>query len=206
MTATTLNKAFEPFFTTKEMGKGSGLGLSMVYGFVKQSGGHIMVESVLERGTTITIYLPRSQQVALIEDDDATVTEVSKQVGNILVVEDDPDLRELAATILNAYGYEVSVAVLAEEAIDLLQQDRKFDLLFTDIVLSAGMDGVELAQAASRLQPDIKVLFASGYSKHALILDGKLKQSQQFISKPYRFEELTGLIQTLLGSDAGADE
>ena len=186
MTADVLDRAFEPFYTTKEVGKGTGLGLSQVYGFAKQSGGEARIESKVGEGTTVRIYLPRAEGQAaagaVLHDG---LEKTPPAAATILVVEDDPDVREMIVGILSDLGYQTLVATNGPEALAILNRDRSVDLLFTDIVMPAGMSGTELARQASRLRPDLKVLLSSGYTREA----NQWRSARgdfPFIAKPYR--------------------
>jgi len=159
-----IDRVFEPFFTTKEVGKGSGLGLSMVYGFVKQSGGHIRVYSELGEGTAIKMYFPRSR---IKQEVIVTLPAGRKLIGGtetILVVEDDDAVRQHVTAQLQGLGYQVLEAATGAEAMDVLDQSPAVDLLFTDVVMPGGMGGRDLADAARKLRPSLKVLFTSGYT------------------------------------------
>ena len=198
-----LEKVFEPFFTTKEVGEGSGLGLSMVYGFAKQSNGHATIQSELGHGTTVTLYMPRSRAVvgeAEAEDDGAELTGGSERV---LVVEDEPAVRAVPVTILRDQGYEVVEAGDGREAIEQLQAGRPFDLLFTDVVLPGAMNGTEIAAEAKRLQPEIEVLYTTGYAENAVVHHGTLEPGVTLINKPYRRAELLGKIRATLDGEGG---
>jgi PAS domain S-box-containing protein len=186
MTADVLERAFEPFYTTKEVGKGTGLGLSQVYGFAKQSGGDARIESNLGKGTTVRIYLPRADGPAaagaVLQE---RLCKTPPAAATILVVEDDPDVREMIVGILSDLGYRTLVATNGPEALTILNRDHSVDLLFTDIVMPAGMSGIELARQASRLRPDLKVLLSSGYAREA----NQWRSARvefPFIAKPYR--------------------
>jgi signal transduction histidine kinase/CheY-like chemotaxis protein len=185
MTAEVLERAFEPFYTTKEVGKGTGLGLSQVYGFAKQSGGDARIESQVGKGTTVRIYLPRADGQAAAG---AVLHEGREKpppaAATILVVEDDPDVREMIVGILSDLGHQTLVATNGPEALAILNRDRSVDLLFTDIVMPAGMSGTELARQASGLRPDLKVLLSSGYTREA---DQRRFAPVEFpfIAKPY---------------------
>lgn len=185
MSPETLKKAFEPFFTTKDVGEGSGLGLSMVYGFAKQSNGHATINSEVGRGTTIKLYLPRSEEFVSQEDVRGEASGPAHGSERILVVEDDEDLREIPTTMLRDYGYEVVEARNGEEAILCLRDSQSFDLLFTDVVLAGGMNGLEIADEAKRIQPGIKVLFTSGYPESIVSHGGKVNQDAALLNKPY---------------------
>ncbi|MDO8863680.1 PAS domain S-box protein [Haliea sp. E1-2-M8] len=198
MTEKVSTRAFEPFFTTKPPGKGSGLGLSMVYGFVKQSGGHLQVFSEQGEGTTIKLYFPRA--VADEGEVYPSVTQSMTQGGqeHILVVEDDHLVRNHVITLLAGLGYQVSIARSGQEAIDILASATGIDLLFTDVVMSGGMNGRQLAEAASVLNPRLKVLFTSGYNEDAIIHHGRLDPGIDLLSKPYRRQELAAKVRKVL--------
>jgi len=183
-------KVFEPFFTTKDVGKGSGLGLSMVYGFVIQSDGHISVYSELGEGTTIKLYLPRSMDGAKAAKNTSVAPDMPHGTERILVVEDDDGVREIPVSILKSHGYQVTEARGGLEAIDLLKLGPSFDLLFTDVILPGGINGVDIVEEALRLHPKIKILYTTGYSENAVIHDGKLDDGVVLLSKPYRQEDL----------------
>ena len=190
-----LARALEPFFTTKEHGKGSGLGLSMVYGFVKQSGGRLAVESQLGYGTTIELYLPAA---ATGEVSNAVASPRLPSRGSecVLVVEDEDDVRNIAVAFLRSLGYTVRAAGSAEAALEQLGAEADIALLFSDVVLGAGMNGFELAEHARRLRPDLPVLLTSGY-EHAV---GDSDHARQFtlLRKPYRREELSAAVRAIL--------
>jgi len=195
MNRAVLEKVFEPFFTTKEVGKGSGLGLSMVYGFAKQSRGHIAIDSEAGTGTTVKLYLPRStgslQQEPVPQTGDAAArAQAPNASGRILVVEDDPGVREIPVKILRDLGYDVSEATDGREAVACLRAGKPFDLLFTDVILPGGMNGMEIAQEARRLQPGIKVIYTTGYAEDVLSGDRSLERDAELVSKPYRRADL----------------
>jgi PAS domain S-box-containing protein len=204
MSADVVERAFEPFFTTKEVGKGTGLGLSQVYGFAKQSGGTASIESKIGEGTTVRIYLPRGSGQAK----SATVVreglgETSFAGATILVVEDDPDVREMVVGTLSDLGYRILVATNGPEALATLNRDRSVDLLFTDIVMPAGMSGAELARRAARLRPDLKVLLSSGYAREAN-QSHSARLDFPFIAKPYRPAALGKKVEEVLGGGFSA--
>jgi CheY-like chemotaxis protein len=186
MTAEVLERAFEPFYTTKEVGKGTGLGLSQVYGFAKQSGGDARIESTVGKGTTVRIYIPRADRQAVagavLRDG---LHETPPAAATILVVEDDPDVRDMIVGILSDLGYQTLVATNGPEALAILNDGHSVDLLFTDIVMPAGMSGTDLARQASRLRPDLKVLLSSGYTREANQWRSA-RSDFPFIAKPYR--------------------
>ncbi|HRX70824.1 MAG TPA: ATP-binding protein [Candidatus Competibacteraceae bacterium] len=198
-----LERAFEPFFTTKETSKGSGLGLSMVYGLVKQSGGHVTIYSELGRGTTVRLYLPRihAEAPAVFEPADADVS-FEGHGETILVVEDDVDVRLFAIRALHSLGYETCQADNAKTALEILNLNPRIALLFTDIVLPGDMDGVHLATEATRRRPELPVLFTSGYTERMLVSGGGLAEGVEILAKPYRKAELGGKLRTLLNRRA----
>ena len=191
-----LARAMEPFFTTKISGKGSGLGLSMVYGFAKQSGGAMRIESQLGYGTRIVLYLPAAPQPSSPAAEPERAPLVSGG-ETVLVVEDEPEVREIAVAFLRSLGYWSRVAATAEEALDLLRGDIRIDLLFSDVVLGSGLTGVDLAHEAQRLRPGLRVLLASGY-EHPL-LGGDIDGAHfELLRKPYSREELASAIRGIL--------
>jgi CheY-like chemotaxis protein/anti-sigma regulatory factor (Ser/Thr protein kinase) len=183
-------RAFEPFFTTKEVGKGTGLGLSQVYGFIKQSDGEVVIESLPGEGTTIAIYLP-----AVVSD---AQEERRSHVERVLIVEDEPDLMDVAASLFASMGYEVLTAASGREAMDVLEQ-RDVDILFTDVVMPNGMDGIELASYTRTHYPDTKIMLASGYPLPALKQrHGTDLNDFAFVNKPYRLSDLARTLRTAL--------
>ncbi|AXS40003.1 LytS/YhcK type 5TM receptor domain-containing protein [Breoghania sp. L-A4] len=204
MTREVMEHAFEPFYTTRDVGEGSGLGLSMVYGLIRQSGGHITISSEVDQGTTVTLYLPRAQKSATDEVDGVEPPEVTRTSARILVVEDDPNVREIPVRILRTEGgYEVVEAEDGEAAIEILKSDRPVDLLFTDVVLPGGMNGVAIAEEALRLNPAIKVLYATGYAENVVIDKNKMADGTTLLNKPYHRSELLEKVQVLLDSENG---
>ena len=190
MTVDVIARAFEPFFTTKEVGKGSGLGLSMVYGFAKQSGGHVSIYSEPGLGTTVRIYLPRAaageSQADLAEGEDTA----PRGYETILIAEDDPFVRSSVIRRVEALGYRVVAAVNGKEALQQLRTDPGIDMLFTDIVMPGGMSGWELADQARRIRPGLPVLFTSGYALETLVEQGRAHAQAIVLTKPYRKAEL----------------
>jgi PAS domain S-box-containing protein len=183
-------RAFEPFFTTKEVGKGTGLGLSQVYGFIKQSDGEVIIDSKPGEGTTIAIYLPAV--VAEAQEDRRT------HVERVLIVEDEPDLMDVAASLFTSMGYDVVTATSGREAMEVLEQ-RDIDILFTDIVMPNGIDGIELASYTRTHYPHTKIMLASGYPLPAL----KQRHGQDlsdfaFVNKPYRLADLARTLRSAI--------
>ena len=199
MAPETLPKVYDPFFTTKEVGKGTGLGLSMVYGFVKQSGGHIDLDSALGEGTTVKLYLPRAGDAeAECPEDRHAPAEPGKRTETILVVEDDDDVRAYTVEILRELGYRVIEAHDGDAALRLLErQEQPVQLLLTDVVMPA-MPGSELADRARDLQPGLKVLFTSGYTRDAIMRDGRLEAGVDLLSKPFTYVSLAEKVRDLL--------
>jgi len=194
----TLTRVFEPFFTTKEVGRGTGLGLSQVYGFVKQSGGHITVYSELDQGTTVKMYFPRFHGDAGGTDEIADPFVPTSSDGEvILVVEDNDDVRAYSTMILGELGYEVLEAAEAGAALNILKTPRRIDLLFTDVVLP-GRSGRILADEAAHLRPGLKILFTTGYSRNAIVHHGRLDPGVQLITKPFTFEQLGTRVRDVL--------
>jgi CheY-like chemotaxis protein len=200
MPARVLERVFEPFFTTKNVGRGSGLGLSMVHGFVKQSRGHITICSEVGRGTTVKLYLPRSRETAAERHAADKTPEIAPRSACILVVEGDPDVRAVPVAMLRNQGYEVAEAADGRQAIGRLKAGPPFDLLFTDVVLPGGMNGVEIAAQAKRLQPDIKVIYTTGYAEHVLARNADLDPGAALVTKPYRRTDLLEKVSAALGA------
>nr|GAJ35014.1 wide host range virA protein [Bradyrhizobium sp. DOA9] len=192
-------KAFEPFFTTKEVGKGSGLGLSMVYGFVKQSGGHIKIYSEEGHGTTIKLYLPPGEGAA--ETAAGVTPQAEGGAETIFVVEDDPLVRNFVTAQLQSLGYKTVAAPDGKAALDLIEAGQSFDLLFTDVVIPGGMSGRELAEEVARRRPGLKVLYTSGYTDNAIVHHGKLDDGVMLLTKPYRRNQLAEMIRKALGAN-----
>ncbi len=192
------DRIFEPFFTTKEVGKGTGLGLSMVYGFIKQSRGHIKVDSETGHGTTIGIYLPRSDGQEAPAHVDAGPAEPALGHETILVVEDDSLVREFVLTQLRSLGYATLAAHDAASALDLVDKGADFDLIFTDVIMPGGMNGRQLADEVRKRRPGTKVLYTSGYTEDAIFHDGRLDSGVTLLAKPYRKSDLARKIRELL--------
>jgi PAS domain S-box-containing protein len=201
----TLERAFDPFFTTKDTGKGTGLGLSQVHGFVRQSGGHVKIYSELAEGTTVKIYLPRY----LGADDRPEAVDLMRAAvraggtESILVVEDEEALRAYAIESLSELGYRVLSAPTGTAALELLDQGYDIDLLFTDVVLPGELTGRQLANEAVRRRPGLKVLFTTGYTRNAVVHQGRLDPGVHLISKPFSFNELGGKVRAVLDDRRG---
>ncbi|HEV7276565.1 MAG TPA: ATP-binding protein [Devosiaceae bacterium] len=198
MSREVLGRVFEPFFTTKETGRGTGLGLSMVYGFVKQSGGHVTIYSEEGQGTTVKVYFPRyAGNLDATAAVAGAATPTSSEGEVVLVVEDNDDVRAYSTMILSELGYAVIEAAEADSALAILRTDQRVDLLFTDVVLP-GKSGRVLADAAWELRPELKVLFTTGYSRNAIVHQGRLDAGVNLISKPFTFEQLAARVRDLL--------
>jgi CheY-like chemotaxis protein len=189
-------RAFEPFFTTKGVGAGTGLGLSMVYGFVKQLGGHIQLYSEEDKGTTIRIYLPAVGSAGVESFQKAALKAPAHGTERILVVEDDERVRRVAVARLMTAGYSVLEASDAARAIEVLSTSEPVDLLFTDIIMPGGMTGDELARQAVLLRPGLKVLFASGYAEPSIA--NSSIPTTSWLKKPYTAQELAIRLRQLL--------
>jgi CheY-like chemotaxis protein len=181
-----LDHVFEPFFTTKPLGQGTGLGLSQVYGFVKQTGGHIEITSEVGTGTRVEIYLPCAAAIAKAPPVEALEETNCKVPGvlRVLVVEDDESVLAYSLETIGELGYETVAASDAYQALAIMEQGQRFDLLFSDVGLP-GLNGQELAVRAKVLQPDLKVLFVSGYAHDIIMQDGRLERGVQLLAKPF---------------------
>ncbi|KAA0971218.1 PAS domain S-box protein [Aureimonas fodinaquatilis] len=199
--ASALERVFDPFYTTKSEGKGSGLGLSMVYGFVKQSGGHIKIYSELGEGTTVRLYLPRSTQ----SEDDLVRHDAGPVTGGtetILVAEDDEGVRETVVETLSDLGYKVLQASDAAGALAIIESGIPIDLLFTDVVMPGPVKSTELARKAVQRMPRLSVLFTSGYTENSIVHAGRLDEGVELLSKPYTREDLARKIRHQLANAA----
>ncbi|MDZ4737176.1 MAG: PAS domain S-box protein [Rhodospirillaceae bacterium] len=194
-----LERAFDPFFTTKDIGKGSGLGLSMVYGFAKQSGGHVKIYSEAGRGTTVRLYLPIADSAPVVR----VIPDDIPMIGDeevILVVEDDERVREVTVEQLRSLKYRVIEASDGPAAIVMLQNAGRIDLVLTDMVMPGGMTGIDVGRKAGELVPDVRVLYMSGYPTNALTVSGLDLSDVPILSKPFRKKELANAIRTILDS------
>ncbi|MGJ4942941.1 PAS domain S-box protein [Bradyrhizobium sp. HKCCYLS1011] len=192
-----LDKVFDPFFSTKGVGKGSGLGLSMVFGFVKQSGGHIKIYSEVDHGTSVKLYLPRSDAKPVAAAPPAS-REIQSGHESILVVEDDELVRKYVVTQIANLGYTTLSAANAAEALDIIDRGDEVDLLFTDVIMPGSMNGRQLADEALKHRPRLKVLFTSGYTENAVVHHGRLDAGVLLLAKPYRKGELARMIRVAL--------
>lgn len=196
--ADVLGRVFEPFYTTKEVGRGTGLGLSMVYGFVKQSGGHITIYSEVGLGTTVKMYFPRHHGDNAHNDDLVSNEVPGGSDGEvILVVEDNEDVRAYSIMVLTEMGYRILEANDADAALAIVRSDQRIDLLFTDVVLP-GKSGRVLADEAMKLRPELKVLFTTGYSRNAIIHHGRVDPGIELLSKPFTFDQLAARVRDVI--------
>lgn len=198
MSQETMARAFEPFFTTKPVGQGSGLGLSQVYGYVRQLGGAASIESAPGQGTKIILLLPADTTGAKVEGTPLAASLPGAGLATVLVVEDDPDVLSLAVETLRGLDYEVVTADDAPSALAILKRREDIDILFSDIVMPRGMSGVELAREASRLRPSLRVLLASGYAMPSFLADEQEGGDFAFIGKPYRGADLGHVLRSLM--------
>jgi signal transduction histidine kinase/CheY-like chemotaxis protein len=193
-----LAKVFEPFFTTKDVGKGTGLGLSMVYGFVRQSNGHIVLDSEVDRGTRVVIYLPRAAATSQPAQADPCKPDARGAHEIVLVVEDDKLVRSYVLTQIESLGYITRSASNGPEALAVLESGVPVDLMFTDVIMPGLMNGRELATEAQKRRPGLRVLFTSGYTENAIDHDGKLDEGILFLAKPYSRGELARMLRVAL--------
>ncbi len=199
MTPDVLAHAFDPFFTTKPLGQGTGLGLSMIYGFARQSGGHVQIDSEVGRGTSVTIYLPRhvgaDGKAQPVREPGAAPRAMDGQT--VLVVDDEPTVRRLVIEALRDLGYAATEAGDGASGLAVLLSAARVDLLVTDVGLPGGMNGRQLADAAQQIRPDLKVLFITGYAENALLANGQLEAGMHVLIKPFTIETLANRIKAI---------
>lgn len=203
MPADVAERAFDPFFTTKPIGVGTGLGLSMIYGFARQSGGNVHIDSTVGKGTTICIYLPRHERVEASEEKAATQPAAmpASEGSTILVVDDEPMLRMLVVDVLEELGYAAIEADDGPQAMAVLESRQAIDLLVTDVGLPNGMNGRQVADAARVLRPGLKILFVTGYAEKAVLNHGHLEPGMEVVTKPFNMDDLTRRIHRLIEED-----
>ena len=195
-----LAKVFDPFFTTKPIGQGTGLGLSMIYGFAKQSGGQVRLYSEVGAGTTACIYLPRHHGLVTEDDPLGGLSEAprAEQGETVLVVDDEPTVRMLVTEVLEDLGYTAIEAADSASGLKVLQSDVRIDLLVTDVGLPGGMNGRQMADAARVNRPDLKVLFITGYAENAVVGNGHLEPGMAVLTKPFVVETLGVRIREMI--------
>ena len=199
MSAETIEHAFEPFYTTKPIGQGTGLGLSMIYGFARQSGGQVRIYSEVGDGTTVCIYLPRHLGDAEdTEIDVATIAQLTAEGQTILVVDDEPTIRHLIDEVLDEAGYTVIGAADGAAGIKVLQSGAQIELLITDVGLPNGMNGRQVADAARMLRPGLKVMFITGYAENAAVGNGHLEPGMELLTKPFSMDALTTKVAEMI--------
>jgi CheY-like chemotaxis protein len=200
MTKDVVAKAFDPFFTTKDVGQGTGLGLSQVYGFVKQSDGHVKIYSEPGEGATVRLYLPRLTAGGddITEAAPAHRVPVGQKSETILIVEDDADVRAGTVDMLRRLGYSVLEAADGRAALRVLEDNAGVDLLFTDVGLPGGLNGRQLAEAALLQRPALKILFTTGYARNAIVHHGRLDPGLELIVKPFNYAELAAKLRAVL--------
>ena len=193
-------RAFDPFFTTKPIGQGTGLGLSMIYGFVQQSGGHVRLRSEEEQGTTVAIYLPRHLGAVADEQEARDTSELPEAGASavVLVVEDEPAVRMIVVDVLSDLGYAVLEAVDGRSGLQILDSGTRIDLLLTDVGLPGGMNGRQLADAARQRRPGLKVLFVTGYAESVAVGDGRMEHGMQVMTKPFAVAALAARVQGII--------
>ncbi|WP_373236462.1 PAS domain-containing protein [Cohaesibacter celericrescens] len=201
-----IDKIFDPFFTTKDVGKGSGLGLSMVYGFINQTGGHIRVYSELGRGTTLRLFLPaaaKKPELAVVAEE--KIVEHHTGHETILVVEDQTEVREIAIALLEDLGFTTIEAENGVHALDFIHSRPDIDLMFTDIVMPGGLGGTELAKATTKIRPELPIVFTTGFAEAAILHDGEVKAATNLVTKPYRRVDLATKIRAALDAKTSPD-
>jgi CheY-like chemotaxis protein len=205
MSPDVLARAFDPFFTTKGVGKGTGLGLSQVFGFVKQSGGHIGIESRLGEGTTIRLFLPRHAEAASVaaEDTSGPAPARARRGERILLVEDDDRVRRFSLEAVEDLGYSVTAAPDGATALAMIDGDPDYAILFTDVVMP-GMSGTELAAAVKGKRPDIRILYTTGYAHDAASRDGLVEPGADVLLKPFTVTQLAQKLRDMLDEHGSA--
>nr|WP_256353693.1 ATP-binding protein [Pseudomonas sp. IPO3749] len=193
-----MGRVFDPFFTTKPIGQGTGLGLSMIYGFARQSHGHVTIHSEVGKGTTVSLFLPRfiGEIVADVAAD-AALLPFANAGETVLIVEDDPAVRVLVSAVLKELGYGFVEAGDADTAVPIIESDQRIDLLISDVGLP-GMNGRQLAEIGRQIRPELKVLFITGYAEHAAVRGGFLDPGMQLITKPFTFDLLTAKVREMI--------
>jgi CheY-like chemotaxis protein len=194
-----LARVFDPFFTTKPMGQGTGLGLSMVYGFARQSNGHVRIYSEVGKGTTVCIYLPRHHgEESVDEQDNVAISPHTEASETVLVIDDEPTVRMLICDALADLGYACVEAADGATGLKILQSKDKIDLLISDVGLPGGLNGRQVADAARALRPELKVLFITGYAENAALNHGHIERGMEVLTKPFAVDELAARVERIL--------
>jgi CheY-like chemotaxis protein len=203
MSPQVMARAFDPFYTTKPTGQGTGLGLSMVYGFAKQSGGQVRLYSEIDQGTTVRLYLPRHSGDMDEEVDQQTRELVPHAEANetVLLVDDEATIRMVVTDVLNELGYSVIEASDSASGLRILQSEVRIDLLITDVGLPGGLNGRQMADAARDKRPALKVLFITGYAENAVIGSGRLHPGMHVLAKPFAMDQLASRIKSIIAGD-----
>ena len=204
MTPDVVAKAFDPFFTTKPIGQGTGLGLSMIYGFARQSGGQVRIYSEPGQGALICLYLPRlvGEAETIEANTDLADAPRARDGETVLVVDDEPTVRMLVTEVLQELGYAAIEAADAPSGLRVLQSDARIDLLVTDVGLPGGMNGRQMADAARAVRPDLNVLFITGYAENAAVGHGHLAPGMEVLTKPFAMEALAARIKSMIAPNA----
>ena len=193
-----MGRVFDPFFTTKPIGQGTGLGLSMIYGFARQSHGHVTLHSEVGKGTTVSLFLPRFVgELQAPEHVNPALAPYANAGETVLIVEDDPAVRVLVSAVLNELGYAFVEAADADTALPIIESDQRIDLLISDVGLP-GMNGRQMAEIGRQIRPQLKVLFITGYAEHAAVRGGFLDPGMQLITKPFTFDLLTAKVREMI--------
>jgi CheY-like chemotaxis protein len=200
MTPEVIARAFDPFFTTKPIGQGTGLGLSMIYGFVRQSGGQVRIYSEVGQGAMVCLYLPRyvGAEPPEAEAAETAAAPRAEQGETVLIVDDEPTVRMLMTEVLEDLGYRAIEASDGAAGLRVLESDVRLDLLVTDVGLPGGMNGRQVADAGRVLRPDLKVLFITGYAENAVVSHGHLAPGMQVMTKPFGLDELASRIKEII--------
>ena len=200
MTSAVIEKAFDPFFTTKPIGQGTGLGLSMIYGFTKQSGGQVRIYSEVGKGTVVSLYLPRHVGASESAEQPPELVDAlrARSGETVLVVDDEPTVRMLVTEVLQELGYTAIEAADGAAGLKVLQSDVRIDLVVTDVGLPGGMNGRQMADAARVTRPGLKVLFITGYAENAVVSHGHLERGMHVLTKPFAMEALASRIKNLI--------
>lgn len=198
MPESVISRAFDPFFTTKPIGQGTGLGLSMIYGFARQSHGHVTIHSEVDKGTTVSLFLPRFiGEISPATPLDPALLPFANSGETVLIVEDDPAVRVLVSQVLSELGYAFVEAGDADSALPIIESSQRIDLMISDVGLP-GMNGRQLAEIGRQIRPDLKVLFITGYAEHAAVRGGFLDPGMQLITKPFTFDLLTSKVREMI--------